>query len=292
MKLWHPAVLIFLLLSNLLGCTNTLPPQDAQYATNNAINSIELAQHANASTVALIYMYHDGSLGALCSGVWVSHDVILTAAHCVTGFTKKYNQETKDLSTKKRKEQPLYLTPPDLSPLQMDIPYIVPKEAPLVDTAPTAPVHHTSVFYYAPTQDLALLRANDKIPPHFIVTLPASLPRMGQHLNLIGHPDGLYWSYMEGLVSAIRLQIPQDGPTPKNHDQVVINGPLIQFQAPITHGDSGGGIFDMQGHLLGIISFMDNDAPGSGFAIHTITIRQVLQAQHIIPSPIILHLPQ
>jgi Trypsin-like peptidase domain len=42
---------------------------------------------------------------------------------------------------------------------------------------------------------------------------------------------------------------------------------LIQTTAPISHGSSGGGLFDAQGKLIGITTFMFKDGQNLNFAI-------------------------
>ena len=44
-------------------------------------------------------------------------------------------------------------------------------------------------------------------------------------------------------------------------------GRVIQTSAPISHGSSGGGLFDSGGNLLGITTFMLKDAQNLNFAI-------------------------
>jgi S1-C subfamily serine protease len=44
-------------------------------------------------------------------------------------------------------------------------------------------------------------------------------------------------------------------------------GRFLQTSAPISRGSSGGGLFDAQGNLLGITTFMIKDAQNLNFAI-------------------------
>jgi TPR repeat protein len=61
--------------------------------------------------------------------------------------------------------------------------------------------------------------------------------RIGERVYAIGSPQGLENTLSEGLVSGLRTM---DGTR------------YIQITAPITHGSSGGGLFDERGRLIGI----------------------------------------
>jgi S1-C subfamily serine protease len=64
---------------------------------------------------------------------------------------------------------------------------------------------------------------------------------VGQHVYTLGNPEGLELTLSDGLISALR----QDEATGRK---------IIQTTAPITHGSSGGGLFDEEGRLIGITS--------------------------------------
>ena len=78
---------------------------------------------------------------------------------------------------------------------------------------------------------------------------------VGQRVFALGNPRGLELTLSDGLVSALR----------KNED----NGQLvlIQTSAPISHGSSGGGLFDTSGRLIGITTLITRDAQNLNFAI-------------------------
>ena len=80
------------------------------------------------------------------------------------------------------------------------------------------------------------------------------LPSIGASVFAIGNPVGLGWSYANGVISAIRKQ-----------------GSLrmIQTQTPLNPGNSGGGLYDESGALVGIntMTVEKRRAEGIGFAI-------------------------
>jgi serine protease Do len=107
--------------------------------------------------------------------------------------------------------------------------------------------------------DLAILDVAD--PPSHGVATTAALPAQGDTVYAAGHPLGLEWSFSLGEVAAVR-----DGETILNGD---VEMTLIQSTVPISGGNSGGGLWDEDGRLLGIASFMVRPSLGSnlGFFI-------------------------
>jgi len=77
---------------------------------------------------------------------------------------------------------------------------------------------------------------------------------VGEHVYTLGAPEGLELSLAEGLVSALRKF---EGVS------------FIQTTAAISHGSSGGGLFDGRGNLIGITTFTFKDGQNLNFAIPT-----------------------
>lgn len=90
--------------------------------------------------------------------------------------------------------------------------------------------------------DLALLRAQDS-SPHAVTSLSTQTPAPGLFAQTMGHPLGLWWSWSSGSVAAIRELEPAQGGAPIW---------FVQASAPISPGNSGGGLFDEDGRLMGI----------------------------------------
>jgi serine protease Do len=84
--------------------------------------------------------------------------------------------------------------------------------------------------------DLALLKTETRITAN-AVQLATSDPIPGASIWAIGNPEGLERSISQGIVSAVRD---------------VDSRKYLQITAPISHGSSGGGIFDGSGILVGI----------------------------------------
>jgi len=114
-----------------------------------------------------------------------------------------------------------------------------------------------------PDHDTAVLTAAR--PPGVIV--PAVLgggPRVGDAVFALGHPLGLVDSLTAGVVSGLDRAFPL--PSGKT-----ING-LIQFDAAVSPGNSGGPLLNRKGQVIGIVTGLANpsgneDNVGIGFAV-------------------------
>ena len=103
-----------------------------------------------------------------------------------------------------------------------------------------------------PEHDIAVLRAT-RLPGHFVpATLgnPGSV-RVGSEAFVVGNPFGLYASMSTGVVSGIgrTFQSPDGGPV--LHD-------LIQVDAAVNPGNSGGPLLDRNGRVIGIVAALIN----------------------------------
>ncbi len=70
---------------------------------------------------------------------------------------------------------------------------------------------------------------------------PVALPRVGSDVYVIGHPVGLGWTITRGIVSAVRRP-GEVAPTA-----------MIQTDAAISPGNSGGPLLDRHGRLVGVV---------------------------------------
>jgi serine protease Do len=117
--------------------------------------------------------------------------------------------------------------------------------------------------------DLALLKVSAQELP----ALPlesGSRVRQGQLVFAVGSPEGLQNTITMGVVSSVARQ-----PDP-NKGMV-----YIQTDAPINPGNSGGPLVDMDGHVVGINTFILSGSGGSegiGFAIPARIVRFVYES--------------
>lgn len=119
--------------------------------------------------------------------------------------------------------------------------------------------------------DLAVLKINSKglIPAYFG---NSDELKVGESVAAIGNPLGSEFSHTltNGIISAIDRHVDYSG----------TKMPLIQTNAAINEGNSGGPLFNMYGQIIGITNMkMSNDygvtIEGIGFAIPSTTVKKV-----------------
>lgn len=116
-----------------------------------------------------------------------------------------------------------------------------------------------------PDRDIAVLRAlapPDQFQPATLGN-PGRLS-IGDHAFVIGHPFGLTGSYSVGVISGLNRSMTAAGLTQP------ITG-MIQFDAAVNPGSSGGPLVDQNGDVVGIVTGLVNPAgkvfSGVGFAV-------------------------
>ena len=104
-------------------------------------------------------------------------------------------------------------------------------------------------------RDVCVLEVKGKIwrDTNRIDIRPSSTLAVGEKVYAIGAPEGLELSMSEGIISGLR----------KDESGAL----LVQTTAPISHGSSGGGLFDAQGRLIGITTFTVREGQNLNFAI-------------------------
>jgi len=100
------------------------------------------------------------------------------------------------------------------------------------------------------------------------------LPAVGELAVAIGNPLGFENTVTAGIVSGVHRSIPSGGRAPALVD-------LIQTDAPISPGNSGGALVSADGEVIGInvayIPPSDTGAVSLGFAIPSTTAREVVE---------------
>jgi len=124
----------------------------------------------------------------------------------------------------------------------------------------------------SPAHDIAVLRigVDFKRPPPVPVGTSADL-KVGQKVFAIGNPFGLDWTLTTGIVSALDRSLPSDSGQTIEH--------LIQTDAAINPGSSGGPLLDSAGRLIGIntaIFSTTGESVGIGFAVPVDTVNRVV----------------
>ena len=119
--------------------------------------------------------------------------------------------------------------------------------------------------------DLALLRIGSVAAlPHLELGVSASL-RVGQVVIAIGNPQGHANTVTRGVLSATDRDIAAGTP---DGGVLQLKG-LLQTDAAINQGNSGGALLDITGKLIGINNAMAANAENIGFAIPVNTVQRV-----------------
>jgi len=119
--------------------------------------------------------------------------------------------------------------------------------------------------------DVAVVRVDPDAAELVAATFaPASSGRVGQLAVAIGSPLGLTGTVTAGIVSAVRIQV-QGGSDPNSPVPVE----MIQTDAAINRGNSGGALADWQGRVIGMNTMIQTNTGGSiglGFAVPSDTV--------------------
>lgn len=170
-------------------------------------------------TVALVFERDGGSHYIGCAGVWVGPEMILTAAHCTASDKLRGFVTYAEVGTKAT-----------------------------VWTQPKGQALHPLVLAAVDEQaDLALLLAPgaSKHPSAEVGAEPSS----GQHVQTVGHGYGVPFGWSPGDVDAVRYDA--------DPDLEPIRGWFTRAVLESRGGNSGGGLWDDGGKLIGITSFSD-----------------------------------
>ena len=125
---------------------------------------------------------------------------------------------------------------------------------------------HGFIVSSLPESDIAVLRAFE-LPGQIV---PATLgnpgsARVGDEAFVVGHPFGLYSSLSAGVISGFNRTF-----QPPNSNRALEG--LIQIDAAVNPGNSGGPLLNRSGHVIGIVTGIINPTEqsffvGVGFAV-------------------------
>jgi len=129
-------------------------------------------------------------------------------------------------------------------------------------------VHNVKSVYASDFKnDLVILQLEKEVENARSIKFAKEAAQPGDKLFTIGHPNGLYYSYSEGVASASR-----NDEGLENTLQMLEN--TLQMTVPISMGSSGGPVLNETGELVGVISFYMEGGQNLNFAIS----KEVLEA--------------
>jgi S1-C subfamily serine protease len=122
------------------------------------------------------------------------------------------------------------------------------------------------VIVEQPENDIAVLAAT-QLPAEVVPAIlgnPNAM-RVGDEAFVVGHPLGLYASMSAGVISGFDRSFKPPNSKERLHD-------LIQIDAAVNPGNSGGPLLNRDGHVVGIIAALVNPTEqdvfiGIGFAV-------------------------
>lgn len=194
---------------------------------NDAKSVEELAENAKASIAILHYSGRDGKQQGLGTGFVISEDGLIATNLHVIGEARPISVQLADGSK-----------------------------------------HEATVVQASDRKfDLAIVKidAKKKLTP--LVMGDSTNLKQGQSLVALGHPRGLEYSVVAGVLSGKR-----------EFDGVS----MLQLAIPIEQGNSGGPVLDMQGRVVGIVTMKSLVTSNLGFAVPV----NALKGIHDRPNPI------
>ena len=111
-------------------------------------------------------------------------------------------------------------------------------------------------------RDLVSIKIKNSTGINWVNMRKSTNVKIGESVVAIGNPQGLSHSVSEGIISGKR-----------EFEKGVL---VLQTTAPVSPGSSGGGLFDMDGKLIGITSFLHKGGQNLNFAYPTEFITSLL----------------
>lgn len=234
--------LVFLAL--LVSCSNPKPQP--------TLPQLTIAQQIENSSVAFVFRIKDRAL-PFCSGIWLSDSAILTANHCV-----QYYSEPEDWDEEKSGRW---------NAVGSEVAYVVKSD---VDPDMECKVaRYGKVVANNYEQDLALVKAYVKnIPFHGVSKISKSKLIVGNPVHVMGSPVGFWFTYSSGYIGFEKRIMD----TPRG-----VASKVLQISAPIYPGNSGGGVFDSNGDIIGVSSFVNTRAMFLTFFVHRDSILEFVE---------------
>ncbi len=127
------------------------------------------------------------------------------------------------------------------------------------------------IIYDDPISDLAIIRSNRSIP--YLMLGDSDALSLGQEVLAVGTPMSLTLShtFTKGIISSLNRTLKVGG---DNGEGLMQN--LIQHDASLNPGNSGGPLLNIRGEIVGINTLKISGGEGIGFAIPTRSFASLL----------------
>ncbi|MCA1950625.1 MAG: S1C family serine protease [Treponema sp.] len=117
----------------------------------------------------------------------------------------------------------------------------------------SSPKIPAKVIGWDPIMDLAVIKA-EIVPEYVFSVIGSDTAQVGEKVYAIGSPAGLEKTVTSGIISALNRRLLQ-------------LGDVIQLDAAVNHGNSGGPVVNEQGNLLGVVFAGIEQFQGINFAV-------------------------
>lgn len=124
-----------------------------------------------------------------------------------------------------------------------------------------------TAVYYEPTNDLALLRIDSKLP-----TLPITSEReVGAGAAVLGYPENGPYTVTPARIGETRDTISED-----SYGRGPIERTITALGGDVRSGNSGGPLLDGQGEVVGVVFAATTSGPAGGFAVPAEEVREAI----------------
>jgi len=120
-----------------------------------------------------------------------------------------------------------------------------------------------NILFADKRNDLALLHIWIKKPPPVLKISESDEVKVGEEVYVLSNPEGLAGTLSRGIVSSNIRQIR--------------NVSLLQFDAPISSGSSGGAVLNSKGAVIGVATGTFSSGQNLNFAVPASSVRRFLQ---------------
>lgn len=117
----------------------------------------------------------------------------------------------------------------------------------------SSPKIPAKVIGWDPIMDLAVIKA-EIVPEYVFSVIGSDTAQVGEKVYAIGSPAGLEKTVTSGIISALNRRLLQ-------------LGDVIQLDAAVNHGNSGGPVVNEKGNLLGVVFAGIEQFQGINFAV-------------------------
>ena len=124
--------------------------------------------------------------------------------------------------------------------------------------------------------DVALIRLDGPLPGH-VFSLLQTPPPVGSPVAAIGYPEGLPITLTQGSISGLDRAITIDGVTRTG---------LIQTDASVNPGNSGGPLLGSDGQVVGVVDAGATNANGISFAVSGVSAKPLFTSWQASPQTV------